>query len=81
VDVCSLDITTGEIERWMESKTGRLNTHTFSEPQIISWPSFDAFIHQLLLQLAGIVEGVGGRNQPAVFQTGALPLVPVMSSK
>lgn len=40
-DVYSLDITTGEIQRWTESETGGLNTASFSEPELISWPSFD----------------------------------------
>lgn len=40
-DVYSLDVTTGEIERWTESETGGLNTSTFSEPQLVHWQSFD----------------------------------------
>ena len=40
-DVYSLDITTGQIERWTESETGGLNTAAFSEPEIVEWTSFD----------------------------------------
>lgn len=40
-DVYSLDVTTGEIQRWTESETGRMNTHAFAEPELVSWPSFD----------------------------------------
>ncbi|MBE7383640.1 MAG: S9 family peptidase [Leptolyngbya sp. SIO1E4] len=40
-DVYSLDVSTGEIQRWTESETGGLNTETFAEPELVSWPSFD----------------------------------------
>ena len=40
-DVYSLDVVTGEIQRWTESETGGLNTETFAEPELVSWPSFD----------------------------------------
>jgi dipeptidyl aminopeptidase/acylaminoacyl peptidase len=40
-DVYALDITTGAVERWTQSETGGLNTQNFSEPELISWPSFD----------------------------------------
>lgn len=40
-DVYSLDVTTGEIDRWTESETGGLNTSRFSEPELIHWQSFD----------------------------------------
>lgn len=40
-DVYSLDVTTGELERWTESETGGLNTATLTEAELIQWPSFD----------------------------------------
>lgn len=40
-DVYSLDVVTGELQRWTESETGGLNTETFTEPELISWESFD----------------------------------------
>ncbi|MEM9004912.1 MAG: S9 family peptidase [Cyanobacteria bacterium P01_F01_bin.86] len=40
-DVYSLDVLTGEVQRWTESETGGLNTETFAEPELISWSSFD----------------------------------------
>jgi dipeptidyl aminopeptidase/acylaminoacyl peptidase len=40
-DVYSLDVKTDKIDRWTYSETGGLSTATFSEPQLIKWPSFD----------------------------------------
>jgi dipeptidyl aminopeptidase/acylaminoacyl peptidase len=40
-DVYSLDVKTDKIDRWTYSETGGLNTATFSEPQLIKWPTFD----------------------------------------
>jgi dipeptidyl aminopeptidase/acylaminoacyl peptidase len=40
-DVYSLDITTGQLERWTESETGGLNTNLFVEPELVQWQSFD----------------------------------------
>lgn len=40
-DVYSLDLETGQIERWTESETGGLNTSCFAEPELITWQSFD----------------------------------------
>jgi dipeptidyl aminopeptidase/acylaminoacyl peptidase len=40
-DVYSLDIKTGQVERWTESETGGLNTGKFSEPSLIKLKSFD----------------------------------------
>ena len=40
-DVFSFNVTTGELERWTRSETAGLNTETFSEPELISWESFD----------------------------------------
>jgi dipeptidyl aminopeptidase/acylaminoacyl peptidase len=40
-DVYSLDVKTDKIDRWTDSETGGLSTATFSEPQLIKWPSFD----------------------------------------
>jgi dipeptidyl aminopeptidase/acylaminoacyl peptidase len=40
-DVYSLDVKTDKIDRWTYSETGGLSTATFSEPQLIKWPTFD----------------------------------------
>src|SRR5262249_11855094 len=40
-DVYSLNVTTGKAERWTESETGGLDASKFSEPEAISWKSFD----------------------------------------
>ncbi len=40
-DVYSVDVTTGRLARWTESETGGLDAATFSEPEAISWKSFD----------------------------------------
>ncbi|HJZ91518.1 MAG TPA: S9 family peptidase [Gemmataceae bacterium] len=40
-DVYSLDIESGNIERWTECETGGLNTQTFAEPELIKWKTFD----------------------------------------
>lgn len=40
-DVYSLQFESGRLERWTRSETGGLNTETFSEPELVHWPSFD----------------------------------------
>jgi dipeptidyl aminopeptidase/acylaminoacyl peptidase len=40
-DVYSLNIVTGEVERWTQSETGGLNTESFSEPELVKWKTFD----------------------------------------
>jgi dipeptidyl aminopeptidase/acylaminoacyl peptidase len=40
-DAYSLDVETGKVERWTYSETGGLNTENFSEPQLVSWKTFD----------------------------------------
>jgi dipeptidyl aminopeptidase/acylaminoacyl peptidase len=40
-DAYSLDVLTGDIQRWTFSETGGLDTSTFAEPELIRWPSFD----------------------------------------
>jgi dipeptidyl aminopeptidase/acylaminoacyl peptidase len=40
-DAYSLDTQSGQVTRWTYSETGGLNTQTFSEPQLITWRSFD----------------------------------------
>ena len=37
----SLELATGEIERWTESETGGLNASAFAEPELVRWKSFD----------------------------------------
>jgi dipeptidyl aminopeptidase/acylaminoacyl peptidase len=41
LDVYSLNIKSGKVERWTESETGGLNTASFREPKLFSWKSFD----------------------------------------
>ncbi|PCC67001.1 peptidase S9, prolyl oligopeptidase [Nannocystis exedens] len=36
-----LDVQSGVIERWTESEVGTLNPATFSEPELVTWKSFD----------------------------------------
>lgn len=40
-DVYTLDIGNQSIVRWTESETGGLNTSGFSEPELVTWKSFD----------------------------------------
>jgi dipeptidyl aminopeptidase/acylaminoacyl peptidase len=40
-DAYSFDLATGRLERWTDSETGGLNAETFSEPELITWTSFD----------------------------------------
>lgn len=41
LDVFSLDVATGKIDRWTHSETGGLNPESFSEPELVRWNSFD----------------------------------------
>jgi len=40
-DSYSWDVKTGQLERWTTSELGGLNANTFSEPELVSWKSFD----------------------------------------
>ena len=40
-DAYSYDVKSGKVDRWTFSETGGLNASTFSEPELISWKSFD----------------------------------------
>lgn len=40
-DVYSINVNTGEVDRWTESETGGLNTENFSEAALVRWSSFD----------------------------------------
>ncbi|WP_084080819.1 S9 family peptidase [Edaphobacter aggregans] len=40
-DVYSLDVKTGNLERWTESETGGLNASKFVEPKLVRWKTFD----------------------------------------
>ena len=40
-DVYSIDTAAGKLERWTYSETGGLDATQFSEPELISWKSFD----------------------------------------
>jgi len=41
LDVYSLNIESGKVDRWTESETGGLNPANFIEPRLVSWKSFD----------------------------------------
>jgi dipeptidyl aminopeptidase/acylaminoacyl peptidase len=41
LDVYSIDIRTGKLDRWTESETGGLNAANFVDPTLIKWKSFD----------------------------------------
>lgn len=43
-DVYSLDIKTGQMERWTESETGGLNPDGFVEPELLKLSSFDGLL-------------------------------------
>ncbi|MEO0537835.1 MAG: alpha/beta fold hydrolase [Cyanobacteria bacterium P01_A01_bin.123] len=40
-DAYSLNLASGEIQRWTESETGGLNTDAFTDPELVTWNSFD----------------------------------------
>ncbi|MEM8544742.1 MAG: S9 family peptidase [Cyanobacteria bacterium P01_H01_bin.119] len=40
-DVYSLNIASGEIQRWTESEMGGIDTSQFPDPELITWESFD----------------------------------------
>lgn len=40
-DVYSLTLKSDRVDRWTRSETGGLVTETFSEPELVRWPSFD----------------------------------------
>jgi dipeptidyl aminopeptidase/acylaminoacyl peptidase len=41
MDVFSVNVQTGKVERWTRSETGGLNTENFCEPEMVRWKSFD----------------------------------------
>ncbi|HXZ79732.1 MAG TPA: S9 family peptidase [Terriglobales bacterium] len=41
LDVYSIDILSGKLERWTRSETGGLNAEAFVEPKLVKWKSFD----------------------------------------
>ncbi len=41
LDVYSIDVKTGKLDRWTTSETGGLNPDNFVEPQLVKWKSFD----------------------------------------
>ncbi|HXE74923.1 MAG TPA: S9 family peptidase [Candidatus Xenobia bacterium] len=41
VDVYSVDVSTGKVDRWTFSETGGINTENFSEAELIRWKTFD----------------------------------------
>ncbi len=68
-DAYSLNVKSGQIERWTFSETGSVNTERFAEPELVSWKSFDGrmitgFLYRPPARFAGkrpvIVEIHGG---------------------
>lgn len=43
-DVYSLNVKSGQVERWTESETGGLNAETFVEPELVRVKSFDGLV-------------------------------------
>jgi dipeptidyl aminopeptidase/acylaminoacyl peptidase len=41
LDVYSVNVKSGKVDRWTESETGGLNSVLFREPKLVSWKSFD----------------------------------------
>jgi dipeptidyl aminopeptidase/acylaminoacyl peptidase len=41
LDVYSVNVKSGKVDRWTESETGGLNSALFREPKLVSWKSFD----------------------------------------
>jgi dipeptidyl aminopeptidase/acylaminoacyl peptidase len=41
LDVYSVNVKSGNVDRWTESETGGLNAGLFREPKLVSWKSFD----------------------------------------
>jgi dipeptidyl aminopeptidase/acylaminoacyl peptidase len=41
LDAYSIDLNTGQLERWTTSETGGLNAQSFIEPELVKWKSFD----------------------------------------
>ena len=40
-DVYTLDVASGRVDRWTTSELGGLNAEKFSQPELVSWKSFD----------------------------------------
>jgi len=40
-DVYTLDVASGSVDRWTTSELGGLNAEKFSQPELVSWKSFD----------------------------------------
>jgi dipeptidyl aminopeptidase/acylaminoacyl peptidase len=49
MDVYSIDIRTGKLDRWTEGETGGLIAANFGEPKLVKWKSFDG------LELSGFL--------------------------
>jgi dipeptidyl aminopeptidase/acylaminoacyl peptidase len=41
LDAYSINLNTGQLERWTTSETGGLNAQNFVEPELVKWKSFD----------------------------------------
>jgi dipeptidyl aminopeptidase/acylaminoacyl peptidase len=62
-DVYSLNIETGNVDRWTESETGGIDPKTFVEPKLVHWKGTDG------LTLSGFL------YQPAAKFTGKRPVI------
>ena len=80
-DVYSLDLKTGQMERWTESETGGLNPDGFVEPELLKLSSFDGLLISAIVYrpdpkkfpgprpvIISIHGGPEGQSRP-VFQT------------
>jgi dipeptidyl aminopeptidase/acylaminoacyl peptidase len=62
-DVYSLNVETGNVDRWTESETGGIDPKTFVEPKLVHWKGTDG------LTLSGFL------YQPAAKFTGKRPVI------
>ncbi|HTA73485.1 MAG TPA: prolyl oligopeptidase family serine peptidase [Gemmatimonadaceae bacterium] len=62
-DVYSLNVETGNVDRWTESETGGIDPKTFVEPKLVHWKGTDG------LTLSGFL------YQPATKFTGKRPVI------
>ena len=65
-DAYVLDVKAGSVERWTESEVGGLDPNSFSEPEIVTWKSFDG------REIPGLY------YQPPARFTGPRPVVVVI---
>jgi dipeptidyl aminopeptidase/acylaminoacyl peptidase len=62
-DAYSLDVESGNLDRWTQSETGGLDADSFAEPELVRWKSFDD------LEITGFL------YRPPARYTGKRPVV------